>query len=372
VDLTERLGREWEVALRKGDVSVITSRVDLKVIAAKALSSLPGGTEGRREFIMQYSAGAALNLETGLRGFSSFRFLGAVRTNAAGGVVFRGLLPDGGVNYHRYILDARGPSDAVISDVFVVSNGEWLSDSIRWLYLLSEGKGGSDIASKLTGGQAELVRNAAAVEKLLAFSQQRKYLEFVDAYKALPQALKEDRPLLQLQLVASLAVEPLEFGLASRLWSRLYPTHPGLDLVTFEKLSVRGEHARSAAALERIEGFVGGDVHLRSLRAAQLALAGDVAAGSRMAEEAMRVEPDLATGYDVAIGIGLKEKRFSDVVRYLDLAADHLPVDPREVVQVQPQYEAFRVSAEGRAWLAKKPSVNQPKRIVPAADGIGR
>jgi hypothetical protein len=192
---------------------------------------------------------------------------------------------------------------------------------------------------------------------LLGFMQQRKYLEFVDAYRGLPETLKEDRTLLQMELVASLAVEPLEFGLASKAWAKRYPGDPGLDLVTFEKLAVRGEHERSAAALERIEQFIGNDLHLRALRGAQLARAGQVAIGRQLAMEAVRAEPELATGYDALLGIAIRAKEFKEIARILDLVSDHLPVDPREIVQTQPQYVEFLAAPEGRTWLAKKPDV---------------
>lgn len=363
-DRAERLGREWEFQLAKGDVSSITSRVDLTVIAAKALASIPGPTEGRRAFITQYAAGAALNLETALRGFGTFRFLGVVRTNAAGGMVFRGLQPNGAVNFHRYVLETKPNDEVGIADIFVVANGEWLSDSIRWLYLLSEGKGSGDLAAKLEGVQAELVRNAAAVERIAGLAQGRKHLELLAACKQLPLVLREDRTLLQMQLAAAQEVDPAEFSGLAQTWLRLYPRHPGLDVLTFERLAMRGENAKSAAALERIELFVGGDPHLRALRAAQLAASGQVDVARRLAAEAMQLEPVLATGYDVAIGIGLKEKRWAEVIRVLDQVGDHLPVDPREVVKSQPQYEAFRTSAEGKKWLNQRPAVNIPTKPV--------
>jgi hypothetical protein len=353
----ERVGAEWELLVRKGEVTAVTSRMDLRLLAEKALAGLPGEEQERQEFVSQYAKGATASIQHVLKGFTTYRFLGVVRTNGAGGLVFRGLLPDGAVNYHRYLIEPKSGGEVAVTDVFVVSQGEWLSSTIRWLYLLSEGKRGPGAAAKLQGAPAELVRQAATVERLLGFMQQRKYLEFVDAYRGLPETLKEDRTLLQMELVASLAVEPLEFGLASKAWAKRYPGDPGLDLVTFEKLAVRGEHERSAAALERIEQFIGNDLHLRALRGAQLARAGQVAIGRQLAMEAVRAEPELATGYDALLGIAIRAKEFKEIARILDLVSDHLPVDPREIVQTQPQYVEFLAAPEGRTWLAKKPDV---------------
>lgn len=362
VEAAQALGAEWEVLLRKGEVTAVTSRLDLRSLTEKALATLPGEEEARREFITQYAAGAGAAYQHALRGFVHFRFLGAVRTNQAGGLVFRTLLPDGSASYYRYVVEARGTGGVAITDVFVLPTGEWMSETIRWLYLLSEGKRGPTLAAKLSGAQAELVRHAAQVERLLAYQQQKKHAEFLETYRSLPVALREDRTLLQMQLAAALAVEPLEFGVASQAWNRRYPTDPGLDLVAFEKWSARGDHGAAASALARLEEFVGGDHYLRALRGVQLARAGQVDLGKRLAQDAALAEPDLVTGYDALLGIAIRARNFAEIARVLNDVADHLPINPRELVQAQPQYADFLASAEGRQWLSRKPEINIPRR----------
>ena len=113
--------------------------------------------------------------------------------------------------------------------------------------------------------------------------QQKQFADFVEMYRSLREALRPDRAMLHGQLVASQAAEPLQFGLASEAWVRLFPGDPGLDMITFERLAVRGEHAKSAAALGRIEAFVGGDVHLPARRCAPLGPAGGVDTGRQLA-----------------------------------------------------------------------------------------
>jgi hypothetical protein len=365
VEMAERVGSEWEGHLRKGEVKAITGRFDMEAMVGKALASLPGEAAAKQEFATQYAAGASASLQYVLKGFASARFLGVPRTNALGGVVFRLILPDGGVNYHRYVLEPRAGGAVAVTDLYVFTTGEWASSTVRWLYLLSEGKRGPALASQLKGGAAELVRNAATVERLVGLMQQKKFADYIDLYRTLPELLRQDRSILHGQLVASQAVEPLQFGVASETWGRLFPGDPGLDMITFERLAARGEHAKSAAAIGRIEMFVGGDVHLRALRGAQLAQAGEVETGRQLALEAVRLEPTLATGHDVLLGIALQGKDHATVARLLTDVADNLPVDPREVVRNQAQYTAFRESPEGRKWMTNKPEVRVLRRPLP-------
>lgn len=365
-ELIERLGLEWEVQLGKGDVRAVTARFDIRRMAEKALATVPGEAGAKREFVDQYAKGAAASLAQTLKGFTGCKFLGVVRTNAAGGGVFRFFLPDGGVNYHRYLLETGPAGEAQVTDLFALTTGEWTSASVRWLYLLSEGKGGPKLASALTGWQGELVLNAAAVERMIGFQQARSFAAFVEQYRSLPKALREERTLLHGYLVAAQATDPLQFGLGAETWQRLYPLDPGLDLVTFERLAKQGDHAGSAAALARIESFVGGDMHLRALRGAQLALAGNLDQGRALAAEAVQVEPMLATGYDVLIGISLKKKEFGETARLLTDVGDRLPVDPKELVRVQPQYGEFRESLEGRRWMTNRTEIRVPRKPKPS------
>jgi hypothetical protein len=361
VEAAQSLGAEWELLLRKGEVTAVTSRLDLRALSEKALATLPGDDDARREFVSQYAAGAGTAFQHALRGFVHLRFLGVVRTNDAGGLVFRALLPDGSATYFRFLVQPQATGGVAITDVFVLPTGEWMSATIRWLYLLSEGKRGPGLAAKLTGAQAELVRSAAAVERLLLHHSKKNFMEFSEAYRALPTVLQEDRTLLQLQLSATLAAAPSEFGVASQTWKRRYPSDPGLDLVAFPTLAGRGEHTQAALALGRLEDFIGGDHCLRALRGVQLARGGQVDAGKRLAEEAVLAEPDLATGYDALLGIAIHARNFTEIARVLNDAADHLPINPRELVQSQPQYAEFLASAIGRQWLSRKPVVNNPR-----------
>ena len=210
-EAAERVGFEWEASLRKGEITAITGRFDLEAMAGKALSSLPGEAAAKQEFATQYAAGASANLQFVLKGSLGVRFLGVVRTNAAAGVVFRMILPDGSVNYHRYVLEPRAGGAVAVTDLYVMTNGEWASSTVRWLYLLSEGKRGPALASQLTGSAAELVRNAATVERLVGLMQQKKFAEYVELYRTLPEPLRQDRSILHGQLVASQAAEPLQY-----------------------------------------------------------------------------------------------------------------------------------------------------------------
>jgi len=96
-----------------------------------------------------------------------------------------------------------------------------------------------------------------------------------------------------------------------------------------------------------------------------LARAGEVETGRQLALEAVRIEPTLATGHDVLLGIALQAKDHAAVARLLTDVADNLPVDPREVVRNQAQYAAFRESPEGRKWMTNKPEVRVLRRPVP-------
>jgi hypothetical protein len=360
-----RLAREWESQLRRGDVTPLVSRVDFTVLTERAIAGVPSDAASKQAFVERFAPGAAASFQQGLRAFASFRFLGVVQTNAAGGVVFRCLSPEGGVNYHRYILEQRAEGQVRIPDVYSMAAGDWFSETIRREFLASEGVGNPGLAARLTGPDAEWVRHAAMVAQAGRLVQQRQLAEFLNLYRQMPPALQEDRDLLLMRLVAGFSADPADQGQAMKLWERLYPTHPGADLVSFDKLAQRRDHARSAEALERMEVFVGGDPHLRALRGLQVGLAGERVKGRQLAEEALLAELDLVAGFDALLGIGLAGKEFGYVARDLDRAVDFVPVDVRDLVVQQSRYQEFRESPEGKRWLAKPPIGRRPS--TPAA-----
>lgn len=350
----DSIGREWDARLRRGEVVALTARVDWDRLVLRALEGLPGTVAGRQGFAASFATNAAVSFERSLRGFATLRYLGIPATNTEGGIVFRGLLPDGSMNHHRYRLERR-PDGVGISDLYILSGGEWFSASVRRVYLLAEGRRGTVWTTGVTPLETELMRNTALVDRVVGLAAKGLAREVLDAARGLPPLVQEERTVLLMRLSAAQVVDPGEFAAASAVWRRLYPNDPGLDLLTFERLARAGEHAKSAEALRRIDAFVGGDPHLRALIGSETALAGQADLGRRMAEEVVRIEPDLPTGYDAGIGIELHLKRYAEVAKWLDRAADNLATDPREIVRTRPQYEAFRESEEGKKWLATEP-----------------
>ncbi len=346
-------GAEYEAAFHKGDAKAMLARLDFQRIGERALVGLPGDEAARRTFAIEFAKGAAPSYEFALRGFSQFKFLRAIPTNGQQVAVFRILLPDGSMNYHRYLL-RRATDGAEVSDGHSLASGEWFSDTIRRMYVLSESKRDPGFAAGLTGANADLARNSVPFEKAVALMQREKTVEFLDAYKLLPLSLREDRFLLQLRIAAALEVEPVELGLALKDWARLYPDDPGPELLAFGKLVNRGENFRAIAALGRLEAGIGGDLHLQALRASLVAKDGEVTRARAMAEAVMRAEPNLPSAHDAMIAVAVARRDFGEIARCLDNAATALGKDPLPIVTEERRFAAFRESPEGRAWLQKR------------------
>lgn len=349
-----RIGQEWEAKLLRGDYGAVTGRMDWVRMAGRALHGLPGTPPSKAAFVQALATNAAAAHDRRLRSFSGFRLLGVARTNEAGGIVLRMLLPDGGVDFMRYRLE-RDRTGAVVGDLYVLSTGEWFSDSARRAYLLAEARKGVVWTTGVRPVETELMRAVGVLDRAMGLAQKGLAKEVLEVCQGLPVVVQADRSVLLMRLSAAMVSDPAQFQSLSATWPGLHPGDPGLDLLTFERLAREGKHGPSAEALRRIEAFVGGDPHLHALAGAEMALAGKVDEGRRMVEASVAIEPSLATGYDAAIGIELHLKRHAEVAKWLDRAADFLATDPKEVVRTQPQYEAFRSSPEGIQWMDSEP-----------------
>ncbi len=349
-----RFGAELEAGFRAHDFKVISGRLDFRRLAEESLSSLATDAAGRRTFATEFAKGAGPSFEVALKGFASFKLLRVLATNGQQVAVFRALLPSGSINYHQYVL-RQSDRGMEIADVHALASGEWFSETIRRLYLLSESHRDPGLAKQLTGSAADLVKNAAIVEKAMVWMQRRQLLDFLDAYRRLPVSLQEERVLLQMRIAAALEAEPQELLPAMEVWNRLHPDDPGPELILLDLWVLRGEHLRAAAGLERLGNTFGGDPHLQALEALQLGQAGQEARARELATAAVRAEPGLAGGHDALIGLALRRKDYPEVAGLLDAAGKALGRDPRPMVEEQPQYEAFRESPAGKKWLESRP-----------------
>lgn len=356
----EAFGRDFERGFRAGDAKAMLARLDFLRLAERSLASLPGDPEGKRTFSAEFARGAGPSYEFGLRSFASFHFLRCITTNGQQTAVFRILLPDGSMNYHRYLL-MRGEGGAVVADGHALASGEWFSDSIRRLYVLSESRRDPGFAARLAGAAADLARNAEQFEKVVGYRQKAKPVEFLDAYKLLPATLREDRVLLLMRIASGIEAEPLDLALALKDWARLYPDDPQPELLAYEKLLKRGENQRAATALARLEAGIGGDPHLQALQASLLARAGEVARARAMADAALRAEPGLPSAHDAVIAVALARRDYAEAGRLVDAATKLLGRDPVLLVREDPQFSAFRGSPEGRRWLSAHGVADAPE-----------
>src|SRR5262249_23520085 len=90
---------------------------------------------------------------------ASYTFLRPHRVEGRERLLFRLVLPDGGVNYHDVVLDRRADGRILGSDIYDFANGEFLSQTARRAYLLALLRIAEAPQARLRGVEREYVQH---------------------------------------------------------------------------------------------------------------------------------------------------------------------------------------------------------------------
>jgi hypothetical protein len=179
--------------------------------------------------------------------------------------LFRLLQPNGGFNYHEWLLHRSSDGKVRAYDCFIVSAGYYDSEFMERIH---------SIRGPESNGQPARAENmtqyAQYVQAMAHNLRQERYRDVLVTYNDLPATLLKEKVLLflRLQAAAGLAsISPGEFKRAANDVEKLFPENPTLHFhtiaVSFEARNYPALHQ----AIDRLERWTGGDPWLHYLRA---------------------------------------------------------------------------------------------------------
>ena len=353
-----RFGHAVEAAVKAGDLAALAKLIDLDAIANAAVAPLDMPDKQKKA--------NAVALRDGLAGPNSF-FDTLVKNVAAGGsykwlhtrrtkqgettAIFRLLQPEGGMNYQEMKIVSMPHGAVVATDVFVIMTGESLSETLgRTLkaMLAGEGKPGG-----LFSGKGAPKDNRSDVLIAMSKALRENHPEQVLAlYHSLPAEAKNVKAILLLRLHAASKFDQAQYTEAIEDFERRFPGDSSLDLVSIDGYFLKKQYDKAAAALERLANTLGGDPYLDGLRANVFNRLNQPEKADQLGREAVKADPALEGGYAAVLTSSLTRKDFKTTAEYLDLYNGKFDATSLQVAAT-PDYEYFRASPEGKAWLAK-------------------
>ncbi len=366
-----RFGHAVEAAVKAGDLAALAKLIDLDAIANAAVAPLDLTDT-------QKKANAAA-LRNGLAGPNSF-FDTLAKNVAAGGSctwlhtrrnkqgettsIFRLLLPDGGMNYYEMKIVSMPHGAVVATDVFVILTGESLSETLgRMLKVMLAGEGKP---AGLFSGKGRPKDSRSDVLIAMSKAMRENHPEQVLAlYNSLPEQARNEKGILLQRVLASSKLDQAQYTAAIEDYERRFPGDPSLDLVSIDGFLFKKQNDKAAAALERLASSLGGDPYLDGLRANLFNRMNQPEKADKLGREAVNADPALEGGYSAVLTSSLTRKDYKTTAEYLDRFNGKFAVTSLQVAAT-PDYEDFRASPEGKAWLAKHAGDAKPQ-AKPAA-----
>jgi tetratricopeptide (TPR) repeat protein len=355
-DEAQQFATAFEKAVRSGDARAIDARIDWPFLLEQATTDVEAPMEVRLAFLRgagqqpgaeQFGRDLAADVAQGGR----YKLL---RVRAQGDqrrALFRWLQSKGPVEYHEVVL-ARRPGGAVRAvDVFNYQRGEPASQTFRRAYLLLVAARAPAALDKLGAAEREYVKSLRWIKLLLDGSKSGSPDLVLRAYARLPGVLQKDRMFLLLRLQAAAEGQDEEHLAAVEALREHYPGDPAADLWSIDYHMGTERFDLALEALGRLDRAVGGDPYLDVRRAKAHRAAGRLDEARQAAQKAVEAEPGLPDGYWALVEVSLKEARFDETLRLLEVLVAKFQAPRRDLTGL-PDYAEFVKSPQYQRWLA--------------------
>jgi tetratricopeptide (TPR) repeat protein len=346
--------RNIEATVAKGDASALAAGMDWDAVLNKAMAGAPATPKVEADFRAGFLKGVVSFQESILKavtGGGSYKLLRVRQVGAQPRALFR-LLAGGNVNYHEFHV-TRGPRGIRVGDVYVYMSGETLSESVRhgWLPMAAEANKG--LVDRLAGSENEFIKTAPQWREVQRLFKAGQHKEALAGYRKLPASVQGTRMMLLTRLGITQALEEPLYLESIEAFRRAFPTDPALDLILVDGFYMKKQYDKAVESVDRLETSIGGDAHLKNVRAGLLFAKGDLEGARTWATKAVAEEPTLLDAHWTLVTVSLQQKDHAETARLLTRLESDLKVPITDLTRV-PEYAAFTKSAEYRKWMGSR------------------
>jgi tetratricopeptide (TPR) repeat protein len=288
-------------------------------------------------------------LPRNLGAVGGYKLLRITSTNGDWNLFFRAFSPRDVPDYQELRLKRVPDGRVRVVDFYDAMTGEWYSSTIRrlGLHMLADSDGSA--TNRLTAAEKDMVRHWRDYADLTEKAQAEKWPEVMAIWRKLPESIQRENTSLMIRLQAAEHLGAGEYQATIAYWEQLGPKDAAFYLVSLKGHMLRKEHAKALAAIDRLDGMVGGDPYLNVLRAEQYDALGQPDEARQCLQKAMQAEPDLEVAYRVALAFSLTRKDYAETLRLLKNSSE-LGMDSLTRVDEAGAYKEFRTSEFYDDW----------------------
>ncbi|MEC7521009.1 MAG: hypothetical protein VYE22_14130 [Myxococcota bacterium] len=341
------LGFADQVQAASRDPGAFAALFDRRALAERMAP--PGMTAAERSAFVR---GAEEGLGDSLGGLlqeiaaTDYAFRGVVWRDGLPTARFRMVAPEGGFNFHDMAVVVDETGAARIVDLYVMTSGEYLSETMQRLATVAWGQGGA--LGRLLGREGLSQAQLERVQALVTASSEGRAEDALAVYEQLDPRLKDQSfvQLIRVQAGAQLADDGRYLAILDDA-SRRLGDDPAVEVMMLDAYTLRQDWGRCATALESIRREFD-DPFLDAMLARTLAQDGRAAEGLALAREAVAEEPGLLDTHDALLFTALVAGDEETAARAMDRLESEFEVD-RFALAAQPGYEGVLTLPVGAA-----------------------
>jgi tetratricopeptide (TPR) repeat protein len=348
--------REVEASLREGDPAVLDARVDVDQLLQRATRGLPFS----KVFVDEWTgevreSGLRLGgrlLDGGAEGLRA-RLLRVWMQGHTPRALFR-LLSSSRLNYFEFELGRNARNEVVIFDIYPYMAGEFLSESLRRVYLMAAAEEGQGLSKGLSRRDRGLLGNMSRLRRVHRLLESESYREAVEELDRLPPAVLGEKSFQIIRLKALVHMDEADYLAGLLAFEKAFPGDAALDLFSLGNPLLRGDASAMMETIDRLDRRVE-DPYLHYLRGTVKVEQEDLAGARRFFQKAIQEEPALFEPYVELLNLAIQESDHAGAVHLLEALERDTGMDVLRVsVEDSPLARGFLESAEYKAWRERR------------------
>jgi tetratricopeptide (TPR) repeat protein len=347
-DACRAFGLQFEAAIEAGDTALATRMIDWQAILEKATTGEGVPDRFRADFIR----GAVRRANDGdfvrhvVQSVSAGRgHYSLVHVHDVGNqrrALFRFALHDSGITYHDFPLCSSPDGGLRAGDVYVMTTGEFMSETMRRMYLMAAGAVSSSFVDRLLGKEREMVRHFEQMQQISQHVRTGNYQQVVALYQQLPASLRQEKVLMLARIQATSQLDDQQYLQAIDDFQRVYPRDPSLQIILIDAYLLKQEFEQALQSVDRLDRSLGGDPYLDTIRAGIHIDAGNWSEDGRYAQRAVDAEMDFAEAYVQMAIVAVTQEDRTDAIGWLRELEARFPgqYDLSDIPELQPLLHA--------------------------------
>lgn len=334
----------------------LSKLVDTAALFDRAMQGVDVPADFRGGFLKGFSKGMTTGWQTMAKESAdqgSARMTRIITWDGGKGVQLRFLVKSGAFNVLEMYVKKNDAGQLKIVDFYQVTSGTTKSKEVRLVAASALQGGNGGLFDRVMGKEESLlIKHSDVLQKLNTAAMNNDPIGAETAWKTLPKELQDNGLFLKPYITALSSGDEAKYRKEMAHFLGLYPEDPAAQVMGVDFYYLAKKWVECRKSINAVEKRTGRDAWFNFLRGGTYLAEGKYADAKKEMLAGIEYEPDLKNPYYSLIDIGLAEKKWSDVTKWMKECETHLGV----TFDVSaPGFEEYAASKEGKAWQKSHP-----------------